>query len=264
MKKILLIVFGTFVANSTVGQITETFETQTDNALSFTSNGKTFNLGGVFHIENLQDYGFGPSNFYIDNSNSCGTPGITGTITTSDGNNVFLNSIWMFVSANCEFAGSGNILVSWYRNGNLVSFKSYLVSSVITVDNGFVNLNFDADGQGLVDADEWRFQAPASLNYIAIDNFKWTDAALQISDVNFQSSITFYPNPVTELLNINFNQEYESVNAKVINVMGQTLYEETIISSNEFKLKITEPTGLYFIELKNNRGEKTVLKIFKT
>lgn len=256
--------FSLFIASSTVAQVTETFETQIDNAISFVSNGRTFNLGGVFHIEHLQDYGLGPSNYYIDNSNSCGTSGITGIISTGDGNNVFLNSIWMFVSSNCEFAGSGNILVSWYRNGNLVSFMSYPVSSVITINNGFINLDFDADGQGLVEADEWHFQAPTSLNYIAIDNFKWTDVALQISDVNFQSSITFYPNPVTELLNINFNQEYESVSAKVINVIGQTLYEETIVFSNKLKLKIVEPTGLYFIELRNNKGEKTVLKIFKT
>lgn len=264
MKKLVLIITAFFAVTTITAQITETFESQTDNALSFVSSGKTFNLGGVFHIEHLQDYGLGPSDFYIDNSNSCGTPSITGTISTNDGNNVYINSLWMLVSANCVFVGSGNIVVSWYRNGNLVSFRSYPVSSVITVNNGFVKLDFDADGQSAIEADEWRFQAPAALNYIAIDDFKWTDPALQTSTATFESSITYYPNPITELVNIDFNQEYESINAKVLNTLGQTIYEETILSTKNIKLKINGQAGLYLIELKNNWGEKTVLKVFKS
>ncbi|RKS01657.1 MULTISPECIES: T9SS type A sorting domain-containing protein [unclassified Flavobacterium] len=264
MKKTVLII-TTFLSVTTISaQVTETFESQTDNALSFASDTKTFNLGGVFHIEHLQDYGLGPSNYYIDNSNSCGTPGVTGIISTSDGNNVRLNSLWMFVSADCIYAGSGNILVSWYRNNNLVSFMSYSITSVITVNNGYVKLDFDADGQAAIEADEWRFQVPASLNYMAIDDFKWTDPALQTSFSSFESSVIYYPNPVAETLNIDVAQEYESVTAKVMNTLGQVLYEEKILSTKNIKLKINGQTGLYLIELKNNLGEKTVLKVFKS
>lgn len=264
MKKIVLIITAFLSVTTITAQVTETFESQTDNALSFTSGAKTFNLGGVFHIEHLQDYGLGPSNYYIDNSNSCGTPGVTGIISTSDGNNVRLNSLWMFVSADCVYAGSGNILVSWYRNNNLVSFMSYPISSVITVNNGYVKLDFDADGQAAVEADEWRFQVPASLNYMAIDDFKWTDTALQTSFADFESSMSYYPNPVTEFLNLDFAQEYESINIKVMNAVGQVLSEERVVSTKNIKLKINAQTGLYLIELKNNLGEKTVLKVFKS
>jgi hypothetical protein len=74
----------------------------------------------------------------------------------------------------------------------------------------------------------------------------------------------YYPNPVAETLNIDFAHEYESINVKVLNALGQVLSEETVISTKNIKLKINTQTGLYLIEIKNNLGEKTVLKVFKS
>lgn len=59
------------------------------------------------------------------------------------------------------------------------------------------------------------------------------------------------------------NNSVTYVEVKIRSVLGQELKKEIFVNSNLIPLEIKEPEGVYMIQLTNQKGEKTLLKVSK-
>lgn len=83
------------------------------------------------------------------------------------------------------------------------------------------------------------------------------DAALSNQDFTSSSSFVVYPNPATDIINIQSEEE-------IVKVMLYSLDGRVLIETQNTILQIRDlPSGLYIISLENNVGKKSIQKIVK-
>lgn len=178
MKKLVLILTCIGITLNSLSQsYLEDFETnQIANSNSFISNGKTFNLGDGWTVQNVSSFGVNATDWYIDNFVNCPNTGLVGSINTNDGNEIYLNSAWFYLSNDCNFNNEGSIIVYWFKDGLEVHNETYSINPINDIiSSGFGKIDFDLDGNSCIAADEFRFEITGDLNYLGIDNFTWSD-----------------------------------------------------------------------------------------
>ncbi len=83
-------------------------------------------------------------------------------------------------------------------------------------------------------------------------------------DNAFAQSIDVSPNPVKNSLLVHFNENYNDVKVRLMNLMGQVILENNLISGNQIELQIGNyPSGLYLLSLQSTDGKRTVFKVIK-
>ena len=80
-------------------------------------------------------------------------------------------------------------------------------------------------------------------------------------------SMEIYPNPVKDVLNLNISSQDQDVRCKILNQTGQIIQDHKLnvnISSNiSFNTSMLE-SGIYFIQISNNKGYSITKKFLKT
>lgn len=82
---------------------------------------------------------------------------------------------------------------------------------------------------------------------------------------NGTTEILVFPNPVTDVLQIQLNRTYDKMNVSVINAAGQTIKQLSVISPSGQTISVPVhdlPAGQYWLRLQNG-GEKQVLQFLK-
>ena len=79
-----------------------------------------------------------------------------------------------------------------------------------------------------------------------------------LSNQNFvlTNNTKIYPNPTTKTISIDFGQNLESANLVVSNVLGQIVSNKTVNNLDKTTLEINEASGVYFLEITNDKLEK--------
>jgi len=196
MKKALLCLLFLFALFFAKGQTTETFESATIGAQSFTAGGKTFNLSSpytffVYGGPNL-GLGYNGSNRFIhvfDPAPSNGPPvvnpyGQTGTLKITTGS-FKLNSFWLYLSG--DPSTNPNVTrdgLPGYAtiNGKLAGITKFTIVKNVTgtsigfasPGNGFELIDLATAGGANntnIDIDELEITLSYHLDYFAIDNF---------------------------------------------------------------------------------------------
>ncbi len=196
MKQVIILCNFAILALSANAQFTETFESQTPNANSFTSNSQVFTLTNNFLVFSSRDgYGYQRSNRFIDNSTNVGLNQIN-AIKTSSAGRFTLKNLWLFVSSdggnNPSIDGS---LIITGKLGGVVQFsinKTTGFTAFYAPNNGYTYLDFSTDGgnNSLTSIDEVDFQLQGNFNYIGIDNFTWAPASvLPMSLLSYSASL---------------------------------------------------------------------------
>lgn len=76
-----------------------------------------------------------------------------------------------------------------------------------------------------------------------------------IAHVDFMSSVHVSPNPTSDLVGIHFgNLQDKSV--KVINTLGQIVYQKEHIVESVYQFNLSQPSGIYIIEVYSNNRRK--------
>lgn len=192
MKKLIFILIGINTVFSSFSQYyTEDFENnQIADDTTFTSNGRLFNLGNGWNIENVSTFGVFASDWYIDDYETCPNTGLVGSISTDDGKEIFINSAWFYISNDCDFNNNGSIKVYWYNDGIEVHNETYsILFTDPNISSGFSQINFDQDGNSCIAADELKFEILGDLNYLAMDNFTWSNNMTRSSIDTLESNI---------------------------------------------------------------------------
>lgn len=83
------------------------------------------------------------------------------------------------------------------------------------------------------------------------------NTAVSVDDVDVNTTVAVYPNPVVNTLNISLTENTEVLNASIFNVAGQQVYN-TNISGNNTSIDVSNLTnGMYYIQLKGEHTNAT-------
>ena len=75
-------------------------------------------------------------------------------------------------------------------------------------------------------------------------------------DENNESQFIFYPNPINDVLNLSCSQDMNTL--KVINIIGQELFNKEV-NSNKVQIDLSNfSSGTYFIHVTTGKTIKTV------
>jgi hypothetical protein len=79
-----------------------------------------------------------------------------------------------------------------------------------------------------------------------------------IVETNLENKFLIYPNPVSDFFTIDFQNQIQSVEVKVLNLLGETVLFQRISNSNSAILNSgLLPNGLYFIQINFNNQTLT-------
>ncbi|MFD2892898.1 LamG-like jellyroll fold domain-containing protein [Flavobacterium chuncheonense] len=87
--------------------------------------------------------------------------------------------------------------------------------------------------------------------------------SLSSNSFDFNNKITIYPNPLSSILNLNLDETFEEVSVKVINSLGQVVAAQSYSNTNQVSQTVDFSSGVYFVEITTNTGEKAVKRIIK-
>jgi hypothetical protein len=118
------------------------------------------------------------------------------------------------------------------------------------------------------DAQSYTATIPGSYAVIVTKNGCTATSAcesvtLRVHLSEFARSISMFPNPTNGITNIQLNQSFETIEATVYNVTGQTILNKEFNNTNTFSVDINSSNGIYFLAIKTNSGENAVLKVVK-
>ena len=83
-----------------------------------------------------------------------------------------------------------------------------------------------------------------------------------IEENNEDIQFTFYPNPTTDKINVEFVQPFEG-ELNIVDAVGRLIYAEPVSRKTAISLAIPEPVGIYLIQLIQVNGTVTYFKIIK-
>lgn len=84
-----------------------------------------------------------------------------------------------------------------------------------------------------------------------------------ISENTFKQNFKLFPNPTHGQVSIQFENPNETLTVKLFSIAGLLIKSEVFNNSTIVELDIHEPSGVYFIELTNNLGEQSLVKVVK-
>lgn len=160
---------------------TEGFESFTEGNTGFTTNNcQPFTLTGNFAITRWAGFGYGPSDQYLDNVNSClSAAGVVGAITTADVATFNVTSLWLFPSEDCNVLGTGgDAIIRGKFDGSTEFTQTIAQGSWNTqqgTNNGFTFVDLSAHQN--IEIDELEFEVTGNVRYLAIDDVRWRTTA---------------------------------------------------------------------------------------
>lgn len=171
--------------------VTETFETVTPNATTFTSSGQQFLIADVsrsqfdiFSQANKGWNGTGVDNKFIDNTIYTYTnPGFT--ISTDNGAAFTLKSMYLYLSKSTgDLSGiTGSCTVTGYKNGSAVFSFTIPTASInqnTAVRNGYTLVDLSTQGgtnNSNTPIDMFSITATNNIEYIGLDAMTWAPSS---------------------------------------------------------------------------------------
>ena len=196
MKKLFLFLMAIAIQFSiTAGaqNYTETFETATDGATTFTGNGRTFTITSTvpnstaFNIGNYPGLGWNgtaPDNKFIDNSGSTVTAGTGVQFTISATSSFTLKKIYLYLArADASFGGVAGTCTITGKLGGVTQFTAVQNSPFNTnlaVNNGYTEIDMATYGSAnnaSKSIDAFVITTAGNINYVALDAMTWASGS---------------------------------------------------------------------------------------
>ena len=90
-----------------------------------------------------------------------------------------------------------------------------------------------------------------------------TYATLGLEDFGNADDFIVFPNPTKNEFTINLGKEYSEITMRVSNILGQLITSESYATTNQISSTISEPSGIYFVEITTAEGVSSTLKLVK-
>jgi hypothetical protein len=104
-----------------------------------------------------------------------------------------------------------------------------------------------------------------NLNSHSYDSYllKWNQTTVGITENTFTENIQVYPNPTTGNFAIKFETIQKELSVRIMSISGQTIENSTFQNTGFVQLQLEQPAGFYFVELQNEKGNKTGFRLIK-
>jgi len=87
---------------------------------------------------------------------------------------------------------------------------------------------------------------------------------LSVIENDFSAMVRAYPNPVQDMLNIEFGSHYKRIKVTVTNMLGQKVIAKNFINVNEIQLDFQDyAKGVYQVNIDNGNNLQSVLKLIR-
>ena len=80
---------------------------------------------------------------------------------------------------------------------------------------------------------------------------------------HFLSEVMSYPNPTFGNFTIKLNKNYSTIEAQIINILGQNIGSSRYTNRDTLNLKIEGKSGVYFIKINTSEGKSKTLRVIK-
>ncbi|AUC82095.1 T9SS type A sorting domain-containing protein [Lacinutrix sp. Bg11-31] len=273
------------VSQFTNAQGTETFDNENAGSSSFSeNNGLTFNItSSTGEDYDIFEDGFANSDTSPGSSDQCSNCGWNGTafdqkfvdltginnnngdgngssftISSADGTDVTIKSLYLFCSTSAIGIHSGDLTITGKKDGNPIPVYEFVFSgtyanpTTFTPNNGFTFIDMastDSVDHSNTNVDEITFTSSGNLDYMALDTFTWGALTLSNNDFRIANKPSLFPNPATETITIS-NLE-TTTSYSIINILGKTISAGSINNNDTINISKLS-NGVYFIKLKTN------------
>lgn len=149
-------------------------------------------------------------------------------------------------------------------NGKLTSKSFYYLDSEDWINSYKDVYTYDSNGNNKLDIN---FQWDSNLNELVIgaktfyyrgDNYTSVENAETINEIKI------YPNPVSELLNIDLGERYREIFIRVLNAAGKEVINNSFKEQQLIGFELNNvPDGLYFINVKTEKSNATIKVVKK-
>jgi hypothetical protein len=112
----------------------------------------------------------------------------------------------------------------------------------------------------------WQCYSDSNMIFMYLDNISIVEAGSSgIDDANLSpfDGCRIFPNPTDGKFSIEFNSTQEVINIKLLSVLGQDIQSEKFENTDIIQLEIKHPNGVYILELSDEKGNKSVIRIVK-
>ncbi len=237
----------------------EDFESFTDGASTFTSNGLSFNSTNGLVVENVDDAGASESDRYLDNNGN--GPG-TYAIQTTGGELFTVSSVDLYLSsivAGTTPTNDGTITINGKSSGVDVFTitKTSGFPNDLSSDNGFFNVNFATDGASdysTTNIDELEIVIASSFVYLAVDHLDFCE----------EGTIDTFP-PIVQSIEVSGNPTTLDTSVDFIVTFNENVNN---VTTDDFSLDLNGTTGniasvtgannVYTVTVNNIDGDGTI------
>ncbi len=141
-----------------------------------------------------------------------------------------------------------------------IIFREFLASSIVTFNKIFtITYKNPSIPFGTVVTGTFNIGTNLECSYPV--SFIFNDP-LSIENNILENETNIFPNPTTGQLCINL-EKVNTIKAKLINSLGQTIFTNSYTSTNTIKLEVNGPSGVYFLQLVTPDGETKIIKVIK-
>lgn len=92
---------------------------------------------------------------------------------------------------------------------------------------------------------------------------KWSNGVVGLKPEILEDGFHIYPNPTTQLLKVDLEKTYTSVEIVLSNLVGQVVLRKSFFATNHIEIEIQEPAGIYFFEIITDKLESRIVKVVK-
>ncbi len=149
--------------------------------------------------------------------------------------------VWAYQIGEPQFHDHGTA-IALDASGNIYSYGHFRQ----TVD-------FDP-GQNTFNLTAWSYDS-----YL----LKWNQATVGLLEKSLSENYVVYPNPTDGKFSIKFDNTQKSVTLRILSLTGQLILHKQFQNTNNIQLEINQPNGIYMLEISDNKGNKSVIKILK-
>ncbi|WP_296382564.1 T9SS type A sorting domain-containing protein [Winogradskyella sp.] len=259
----------------------ETFDNESGGSTTFSENGMIFNItSSTSEVYDVFEHGYHNSVTEPNNSDSCIGCGWSGngidqkfvdltgvgnnngngngssfTISTADGSDITIKSLYLFCATSSFTAHSGTLTITGKKDGNVTPVFSFVFSgtfaspTTLTPNNGFTLIDMssvDIVDYSTTNVDEVTFTSTGNLDYMALDTFIWGASVLSTNDFELINKPSIYPIPSENTITI--SNIDAATDFSIIDILGKTLTTGSI--NNNETINIASLTkGIYFLKL---------------
>ncbi|WP_180957847.1 T9SS type A sorting domain-containing protein, partial [Psychroflexus sp. MES1-P1E] len=88
-------------------------------------------------------------------------------------------------------------------------------------------------------------------------------STLGLTTNSFSNEIKIYPNPTNNSFEISFKNNQKELKINIYSSLGQLIKTRIFDNTDRILMNLNQPSGIYFVECINDKGNKSISKLIK-